>query len=128
MAFLLAFAAVAIWASTGPMFGYADTWQLIINTYTTIITFLMVFLIQNTQNRDSRLVTLKLDELLRAVRGARTEMVNLDHMSDAELAHVQQQFEHLQGKFSELVDDDLEHVQHELRSRRDAKMPRKADR
>lgn len=117
-AFLLAFATVLAWAATGPIFGYSDTWQLIINTSTTIVTFLMVFLIQNTQNRDSRVVTLKLDELLRAVRGARTEMVNLDHMTDEQLQHVQAEFERLHGTYASLVGDDLEHAQRELQGRR----------
>ena len=116
-AFLLAVFAVVIWAATGPFFGYSDTWQLIINTSTTIVTFLMVFLIQNMQNRDSQVVSLKLDELLRAVRGARTEMVDLDHMSDEELKSVQGEFERLHDKYSSLVDDDIEHVQNELKAR-----------
>ena len=116
-AFLLAVFAVVIWAATGPFFDYSDTWQLIINTSTTIVTFLMVFLIQNMQNRDSQVVSLKLDELLRAVRGARTEMVDLDHMSDEELKSVQGEFERLHDKYSSLVDDDIEHVQNELKAR-----------
>jgi low affinity Fe/Cu permease len=117
-AFLLAASAVVIWAATGPLFAYSDTWQLIINTSTTIVTFLMVFLIQNTQNRDARVVSLKLDELLRALHGARTGMVKLDHMSDEELEHIQGQFERLDEKFSTLVQDDIEHVQRELKGRR----------
>ena len=84
-AFLLAIVVVLAWAVTGPLFGYSDTWQLVINTGTTIVTFLMVFLIQNTQNRDSRALQLKLDELLRGVEGARTSFIDLDHMSDEEL-------------------------------------------
>ena len=116
-AFLLAVFAVVIWAATGPFFDYSDTWQLIINTSTTIVTFLMVFLIQNMQNRDSQVVSLKLDELLRAVRGARTEMVDLDHMTDEELKSVQGEFERLHDKYSSLVDDDIEHVQNELKAR-----------
>ena len=117
-AFVLALCIVLIWAMTGPAFGYSDTWQLIINTGTTIVTFLMVFLIQNTQNRESRLVTLKLDELLRAVEGARTGFVNLDQMSDDELHAVQQEFVRLREKYAPLVNDDLAHVEHELSSRR----------
>jgi len=88
-AFLLAVATVLVWGITGPYFGYSDTWQLFINTGTTIITFLMVFLIQNTQNRETRVVALKLDELLRGVEGARTGFVNLDDMSDEALEQVQ---------------------------------------
>ena len=90
-AFLIALLTVVVWALTGPYFGYSDTWQLFINTGTTVITFLMVFLIQNTQNRESRIVALKLDELLRGVEGARTGLVELDHMSDEDLERVHQE-------------------------------------
>jgi low affinity Fe/Cu permease len=117
-AFLAALATVALWALTGPYFGYSDTWQLFINTGTTIVTFLMVFLIQNTQNRDARIVTLKLDELLRSVEGARTGMVELDHMSDEDLEHVHKEFERLREKYAPLVDDDLAHVAREIHTRK----------
>jgi low affinity Fe/Cu permease len=117
-AFMLAVATIAVWGATGPFFGFSDTWQLIINTGTTIITFLMVFLIQNTQNRQSRIVTLKLDELLRAQKGARTGLVKLDHMSDAELEHVQAEFERLREKYAPLVEDDLTNVTEEIGARR----------
>ena len=86
---------IAVWLVTGPLFHYSDTWQLVINTATTIITFLMVFLIQNTQNRDARAIHLKLDELLRAVKGARTAMVALETSTDEELAELQEEFERL---------------------------------
>src|SRR5215813_15452470 len=85
-AFFFALLVVIIWAITGPAFGYSDTWQLVINTGTTIITFLMVFLIQHTQNRDSRAVHLKLDELIRSVGSARNRLVNLEECTDEELA------------------------------------------
>jgi low affinity Fe/Cu permease len=117
-AFLLALLTVLVWGMTGPYFGYSDTWQLFINTGTTIITFLMVFLIQNTQNRESRIMALKLDELLRGVEGARTGFVNLDNMSDDELEAVQDEFSRLQEKYAALIDDDLAHVQREMRARR----------
>ena len=93
-----ALAIVLVWALTGPLFGFSDTWQLVINTGTTIVTFLMVFLVQNTQNRDARAIHLKLDELLRGVEGARTGLVNLEAMSDEDLARLQEQFERLQKK------------------------------
>ncbi|SHH86090.1 Low affinity Fe/Cu permease [Pollutimonas bauzanensis] len=93
--FMTAIGLVVVWAVTGPLFGFSDTWQLVINTGTTIITFLMVFLIQNTQNREAVSVQLKLDELLCAVQGARTEMVNLDALSDADLARLRKEFERL---------------------------------
>jgi low affinity Fe/Cu permease len=93
--FLLALGVVLIWAVTGPIFHFSDTWQLVINTGTTIITFLMVFLIQNTQNRDARALHLKLDELIRAGKGARNKLVNLEELTDEELDQLQQQFERL---------------------------------
>jgi low affinity Fe/Cu permease len=93
--FLAAAGIVLVWAVTGPYFHYSDAWQLVINTGTTIITFLMVFLIQNTQNRDSKAIHLKLDELLRAVRAARNQLVNLEAMSDEELEKLQHEFQRI---------------------------------
>jgi len=95
-AFILAVLIIMVWAATGPLFHYSDTWQLVINTGTTIITFLMVFLIQNTQNRDAKAIHLKLDELLRGVEGARTHLVDLEAFSDEELDRLQQQFKRIQ--------------------------------
>ena len=95
--FLTACLIVAVWAFTGPIYHYSNTWQLVINTGTTIVTFLMVFLIQNTQNRDTRAVHLKLDELIRAVKGARNQLVNLEEMSDDELDELHQQFQRVCG-------------------------------
>ena len=117
-AFLLALLTIVVWALTGPYFNYSDTWQLFINTGTTIVTFLMVFLIQNTQNRETRIVALKLDELLRGVEGARTGLVELDHMSDEDLERVQQEFARMRDKYAPLIDDDLAHVQRELQARK----------
>ncbi|MGC4029317.1 MAG: low affinity iron permease family protein [Steroidobacteraceae bacterium] len=94
-AFSLAVLVVAAWAVSGPYFHFSETWQLIINTSTTIVTFLMVFLIQNTQNRDSRAIHLKLDELLRAVSGARTMMADLDTLTEAELTRLEETFRRL---------------------------------
>ena len=97
-AFFFALLVVIIWAITGPAFGYSDTWQLVINTGTTIITFLMVFLIQHTQNRDSRAVHLKLDELIRSVSSARNRLVNLEECTDEELAHLEAEFRRLRER------------------------------
>ncbi len=91
--FITAVVLIALWAMTGPVFGYSDTWQLIVNTSTTIITFLMVFLIQNTQNRDSKAVQLKLDELIRAVDGAHTVLLDYEELSDEELEKIHQKYE-----------------------------------
>ncbi len=91
-AFLAAVALIVVWALTGPIFHFSQVWQLVINTGTTIITFLMVFLIQNTQNRDSKAIHLKLDELLHAVAGARNGMVDLEDMSDDDLKRLQKDF------------------------------------
>ncbi len=91
-AFIAAILIIVIWALTGPMFHFSDTWQLIINTGTTIVTFLMVFLIQNTQNRDAKAVHLKLDELIRAVDGARNHLVDLEKLSDEELNKLEEEF------------------------------------
>jgi low affinity Fe/Cu permease len=96
--FVIAALTIVAWAVTGPMFDYSDTWQLVINTGTTIITFLMVFLIQATQNRDSQALHVKLDELIRAVHGARNSLLNLDDLSDEELDRLQQQFANLAAK------------------------------
>ena len=100
-AFIVAAFIILVWAATGPLFNYSDTWQLVINTGTTIITFLMVFLIQNTQNRDAKAIHLKLDELLRGVEGARTHLVDLEALSDEDLDRLQEQFKrirHAQGE------------------------------
>jgi low affinity Fe/Cu permease len=97
-AFALAVLIVLAWAATGPAFHYSNTWQLIINTGTTVVTFLMVFLIQNTQNREARITQLKLDELIRAVAGARNSLVDMEHMSDEELTRLQAEFEALRDK------------------------------
>jgi low affinity Fe/Cu permease len=96
-AFILAGLIIAAWAISGPIFHYSDTWQLVINTGTTIVTFLMVFLIQNTQNRDARAINLKLDELIRAIDKARDQMMNIEKLSDVELDVLEAQFERIRA-------------------------------
>ena len=117
-AFLLALLTIVIWSVSGPFFNYSDTWQLVVNTGTTIVTFLMVFLIQNTQDRETRILNLKLDELLRSIDGARTGLVELNAMSDDELKDVRLEFGRLREKYAPLIDDDLADVERELDARR----------
>lgn len=97
-AFYIALLVIVAWAITGPIFNFSDTWQLIINTGTTIVTFLMVFVIQNTQNRDARAMQLKLDELINTSRTARSEFVDIEELSDAELDLLEQQFKEIQER------------------------------
>ena len=102
--FVLAISIIALWAATGHFYNYSDTWQLLINTGTTIVTFLMVFIIQNTQNRDSKAVHLKLDELIRAIGSARNHLVNLDRLSDDELKKLEVEFKRISKKADEAVE------------------------
>ena len=97
-AFAGAVLVILVWILTGPTFHFSDTWQLVINTATTIVTFLMVFLIQNTQNRDAKAVHLKLDELIRALKGARNELVDLEDLSDEELKKLEKQFQRMRKR------------------------------
>jgi low affinity Fe/Cu permease len=97
-AFTAAAIVILVWLLTGPIFHFSDTWQLIINTATTIITFLMVFLIQNTQNRDAKAMHLKLDELIRAAKGARNQLVDLENLSDEELKKLEEQFQRMRKR------------------------------
>jgi low affinity Fe/Cu permease len=90
--FGLACLVIAAWAATGPLFGFSDTWQLVINTSTTIVTFLMVFLIQNTQNRDSQAMQIKLDELIRAMEGAHNALLDLEEIEEAQLDRFRQRY------------------------------------
>ena len=89
--FVLAVGVVLVWAITGPIFGFSDTWQLVINTGTTIVTFLMVFLIQNTQNRDTEALQLKIDELIRVTERARNRLINLEDLTEEQLDQVKQE-------------------------------------
>jgi low affinity Fe/Cu permease len=107
-AFALALMAVLGWAATGPRFHYSDTWQLVVNTATTIVTFLMVFLIQNTQNRDAKAIHLKLDEIIRAIRRADNKMIDIENLSDEELQVLAKQFEKIRTGWA-----GREHPEHE---------------
>lgn len=101
LSFLCAIVVVLLWAVTGPLFNFSDAWQLVINTSTTIITFLMVFLIQNTQNRDTLAVHLKLDEILRAMKGAHNELLKIEELSDEDLEKLHKRYEALAHKVKE---------------------------
>ena len=103
LAFTIAVLSIIVWTATGPMFRFSDTWQLVINTATTIVTFLMVFLIQNTQNRDSEAMQLKLDELIRAVEGAHNSLLDLEELSEEELDLIRDRYEQLAGEARKLL-------------------------
>ena len=98
MAFFLAVISVAFWAMTGPIFGFSDTWQLVINTGTTIVTFLMVFLLQNTQYRDSEAIQIKLDELIRAMEGAHNMLLELEELDEKDLDRIRAEYRKLAEK------------------------------
>lgn len=100
-AFIIALTVIIAWALLGPYFHYSDTWQLVVNTATTIVTFLMVFLIQNTQNRDAKAINLKLDEVIRAIRRASNEMIDIEKLSDEELEELAGQFEKIRTTYEE---------------------------
>jgi low affinity Fe/Cu permease len=108
LSFVLALLVVLAWIVTGPLFGFSDTWQLVINTGTTIVTFLMVFLIQNSQNRDARALQIKLDELIRATRGAHNSLLDLEELEERELQTFQDRYEALARRAREcdIADDD----------------------
>ncbi len=97
-AFTTAILAIIFWGLSGPYFRFSDTWQLVVNTATTIVTFLIVFLIQNTQNRDARAIHLKLDEIIHAIKGARNEMIQIENLSDADLESISKNFEQIRAE------------------------------
>jgi low affinity Fe/Cu permease len=123
-AFCAAAAVVVVWGATGPLFKFSDTWQLVINTGTTIVTFLMVFLIQNTQNRDTEALQVKLDELLRVTKGAHVALLDLEELDDKELDHIRMGYEKLAAKAREKIrkgepDTDVFEMEEELGLERD---------
>ena len=111
IAFAIATGALVVWALSGPFFGFSDTWQLVINTGTTIVTFLMVFLIQNTQNRDSEALQVKLDELIRANRGAHNALLDLEELEEEEL-------DKIRDKYEKLANDARSHLKRRRTSRK----------
>jgi low affinity Fe/Cu permease len=119
--FLLAILIIVVWAAVGPMFHFSDTWQLVINTSTTIVTFLMVFLIQNTQNRDAKGIHLKLDELIKATAGARDSVIDLDVLSDEQLKHLEEEYKRLcqaqKNESEKIIGKGRKAVERELRER-----------
>lgn len=106
--FLLALTVVVVWAVSGPFYHYSENWQLIINTGTTIVTFLTVFLIQSTQNRDAKAMHLKLDELIRALKAARTSLVHLEELSDEELGRLEDEFRSLHDRMQKRIEKKLD--------------------
>ena len=108
---------IIVWAGAGPFFDYSDTWQLVINTATTVFTYLAVFLIQNTQNRDALAIHLKLDELIKGVSGARTHLVNLESLTDEELSALQEEFTRLRTKTTKVHEDKVEELEHQKSAR-----------
>jgi len=119
-AFSVALAIIIIWAVTGPLFGFSDTWQLVINTGTTIVTFLMVFLIQRTQNKDSLAIQVKLDELLASQPGASNTLINLEDWDEDEIVAIHKRFSHLAERLKEATDDSSPHSIAEAQSALDA--------
>ncbi len=118
LAFAGAVASIVIWAILGPAYGYSDTWQLVINTATTIITFLIVFLIQNTQNRDARAIHLKLDEIIHSIHAAHNEMIDIEKLSDEQLEQIAVYYEGIKAQGSD-------HQRNPSPGRHDLKEPRK---
>jgi low affinity Fe/Cu permease len=104
VAFILASSLIVIWGVTGPLFHYSDTWQLVVNTATTIVTFLMVFLIQNSQNRDAAAMQAKLDELIRAIENGRNQFIGIEHLTDQQIQKIRSDLE------AECSEDDRPHV------------------
>ena len=126
MAFVAAVASIVVWAATYPMFSDFNTWQLVINTATTIVTFLMVFLIQNTQNRDTGAIQTKLDELIRAIEGAHNALLDLEELDDSEIEHIRRDYRNLAAEARKAIqqglrDTDCREIKHEIEEAVDKK-------
>src|SRR3954447_9386402 len=133
LTFISAVALIAVWGITGPIFGYSDTWQLVINTGTTIVTFLMVFLIQNSQNRDTGAIQTKLDELIRAIEGAHNALLDLEDLDETEIEHIRHDYRHLAEEARKAIkkgksDTDCREVVHEIEEKVEEKVEAKLDR
>jgi len=115
-AFLAAMLIIVIWGGTGPFLDYSDTWQLVINTGTTIVTFLMVFLIQNSQNRDARAIQLKLDELIRAIETAQNDLIDIEALSDEQLSELEKKFHQLRNALPECAEAVAQETEQKLSS------------
>ena len=115
--FITAVCVILIWMVSGPIFHFSDTWQLVINTGTTIVTFLMVFLIQNTQNRDAAAIHLKLDELIHSIKNARNSLIDVEHLSDEELQRLQKSFEEIRQKDGAGMEESIKAVETQIHER-----------
>jgi low affinity Fe/Cu permease len=124
-AFLIAFLIIVIWAATGPMFGYSNTWQLVINTGTTIVTFLMVFLIQRAQNKDSLALQLKLNELVAAIEGASNRLISVEDLSEIELRTLHEHYQRLAAMAKDDTNLTQSHSIDEAKARHESKMKRR---
>ncbi len=130
-AFVMAVALIVVWGVTGPVFNYSDTWQLVINTGTTIVTFLMVFLIQNTQNRDTGAMQTKLDELIRAIEGAHNALLDLEELDDSDIENIRKDYGHLAEDVRKklrkgLKDTDCRDISHKVAETVERKVEKKA--
>src|SRR3954447_21593579 len=126
LTFVLMVLLIIVWAITGPLFKFSDTWQLVINTGTTIVTFLMVFLIQNTQNRDTGAIQTKLDELIRAIEGAHNALLDLEELDESEIEHIRRDYRNLAAKARKAIeegmkDTDCRELEHEMEESREKK-------
>lgn len=130
--FAIAVLIILVWGTSGPIFGFSDTWQLVINTGTTIVTFLMVFLIQNTQNRDTEALQVKLDELIRVTKGAHNALLDLEELDDAELERMRKNYEKLASKAREdmtsgKLDTDIVELENESKGENNTKLGEKKE-
>ena len=130
--FVLMLLLILVWAITGPIFKFSDTWQLVINTGTTIVTFLMVFLIQNTQNRDTAAIQTKLDELIRAIEGAHNALLDLEELDESEIEHIRRDYRNLAEKARKEIeqgmkDTDCREIEHQVADKVEKEIEKKVE-